>query len=327
MKRALITGALGQDGSYLAEHLLTLGYEVWGTARVQPRVHGHYVQGVHYEYADLQDSLSLMKVIRKSTPDEIYNLAGQVFVPNSFFLPAETFDSNVSGLARIIRCVEQLQLPARIYQASTSEMFGNVMCGNGIVRLDETVAMNPVSPYGVSKLAAHKLVDVYRQRGMYIVSGILFNHESPRRGHEMVTRKITRHVAKWAAGGKDVLRLGTITSKRDWGFAGDFVKAMHLMLQQERPDDYVIGTGEANSINDFLNFAIECAGLQGMETMVRKDCPDLARSPELHTLVADYQKAKVQLGWQPEHSFRDLVRMMVTADCQEIGLEVACLAK
>lgn len=330
MRKALITGALGQDGSYLSEHLLKLGYEVWGTVRMNPSCHEHYIKGVRYVYADLTDPLSLMKVIRQSSPDELYNLGGQVFVPNSFVDPCGTFDANTSGLARILLILEQLKLKdTRVYQASTSEMFGNVLAGPGVVSLDENVEMNPVSPYGVSKLAAHKLVDVYRQRGMYVVSGILFNHESPRRGLEMVTRKITRQIAKWVgvSGDRTPLRLGTLDAERDWGFAGDFVEAMHLMLQQAQPDDYVIGTGVAHSIEDFLVKALACVGLTPKDALLEFNCPDLIRSPELHTLVADYTKAKTQLSWHPKHSFDELVRMMMEHDCKLTGAEVNLCTK
>jgi len=329
MKRALITGALGQDGSYLSEHLLKLGYEVYGTVRMPPKLADHYVPAVKYLYADLRDNASLLKAIRQAQPHEIYNLAGQVFVPNSFTAPCETFDANTSGLARIIQILEHLEMKkTRVYQASTSEMFGNILAGPGVIKLDEMVDMNPVSPYGVSKLAAHKLVDVYRQRGMFIVSGILFNHESPRRGIEMVTRKISRHVARWAAGDMEVLRLGSIDSQRDWGFAGDFVEAMHLMLQQDRPEDYVIGTGEAHSIDEFLTEAMKCAGIWCKidQNLLQKNCKDLIRSPELHVLVADYTRAKVELGWHPKHSFKELVKMMVEHDMKLIGMEAACTA-
>lgn len=318
MKRALVTGSLGQDGSYLCELLLRKRYEVYGTVRMHPKHHDHYVEGVHYEYADVTDNSSLMKLIRKVHPDEIYNLAGQVFVPTSWYRPEETFDANTIGLSRILKILDDMDMKStRVYQASTSEMFGNVLA-TGIVALNETHDMNPVSPYGISKLAAHKLVDIYRQRGRFVVSGILFNHESPRRGIEMVTRKITRHVAAWTVGKMDVLKLGSITSKRDWGFAGDFVEAMWLMMQQDAPDDYVIGTGVANSVSDFITTAIDVAGLSNMniEDVVQSDCKEFTRSPELHALVADYAKAEIKLGWKPKHSFRDLVGMMVAADCK-----------
>lgn len=262
VKRALITGINGQDGSYLAEFLLSLGlYEVHGTVRMMHPGASNITSvlgQVRLHYADLRDVLSLEKVIRKVNPDEIYNLAGQVFVPTSWSQPAETFDVNVGGLARILAIVEKAAPEARVYQASSSEMYGNVYSDKP---LNERDRMRPVSPYGASKLAAHKLVDVYRQKGYYVASGILFNHESPRRGEEMVTRKIARHVARWAAGDRTDLKLGNLFAQRDWGFAGDYVKAMHLMLQQPYGDDYVIGTGIAHSVQTFLAKAIEAAGL------------------------------------------------------------------
>jgi|ERR1039458_2462170 GDPmannose 4,6-dehydratase len=346
--KALITGCLGQDGSYLAEHLLSLGYEVWGTVRrIRPGItptlfdaddSGNWVAGVDYYYADMTDIVSVDKVIRKCWPDEIYNLAGQVFVPTSWNYPAETFDVNTGGLARIMKVLEETKCKAKVYQASTSEMFGNqltYLMEKGIVSLNEKSIMHPVSPYGVSKLAAHKLVDVYRQKGMYIVSGILGNHESPRRGEEMVTRKITKHVAKWrretsgAFGiGCATLKLGNLQSKRDWGFAGDYVKAMHLMLQQEQPDDYVIGTGEAHSVQEFLEAALEAAQLDlfSWPEHVEID-PAFSRSEELHTLVLDASKAKRILGWKSETTFKQLVTMMVNSDVYSLPEGAQCIAR
>ena len=321
MKRALITGALGQDGSYLAEYLLSKGYSVYGMVRTSDaKMQPTYVHGVNYLYGDLRDALSIANVIKKSAPDEIYNLAGQVFVPTSWLHPAETFDVNVGGLARILACVEKLgmQEEVRVYQASTSEMYGNAISQSGVVSLDESDNMNPVSPYGVSKLAAHKLVDVYRQKGFYVVSGILFNHESPRRGTEMVTRKISLHVAQWFHDQKVVLRLGSMTPQRDWGFAGDFVRAMHAMLQQGQPDDYVIGTGKSYSIEDFLRAAIEAADLDYDDIMnqglLQLNCSQYGRTPELNALCADYSKARRVLEWEPKVSFLQLVEMMVNQD-------------
>lgn len=324
MPSALITGAGGQDASYLIEHLLKLGYEVHGTIRHQFPDNLLRIlpdTRVRLYYADMRDASSLELALRKSMPDEIYNLAAQSFVPPSFLDPSHTFDVNVAGLARICTLAEKICPQARIYQASTSEMFGNTI-GKGrgnteVLRLDESSPMHPVSPYGVAKLAAHKLCDVYRQRGLYVASGILFNHESPRRGPEMVTRKITRHIASWATGSKAVLRLGNSSSKRDWGFAGDYVIAMHLILQQQSPDDYVVGTGHAYSVHDFYQAAIAASGLTVTEDQVKFNCPEFTRKPELHSLVADYTKAKTVLGWEPKVSFKDLAAMMIRADIKD----------
>lgn len=319
MKKALITGGLGQDGSFLSEYLLKLGYEVTATVRMHSQeLHAYHVKGVDYIYGDMTDWLSIESAIRKTQPDEIYNLAGQTFVPTSFEFPVFTLDVNVSGLARILKIVERSHPSAKVYQASTSEMFGNTMQGKmGVISLDENSAMHPVSPYAVSKLAAHHLVDVYRQRGLYVCAGILFNHESERRGPEMVTRKITRHIAKWKAGlHKDRLYLGSTSSRRDWGYAPDYVIAMHAMMQQPDPSDFVVGTGEAHSVKDFLSTAIIESGIDKMEAwdLVTSDTKELQRRPELLTLVADNSRAKSLLGWEPQHSFRQLVKKMVDHD-------------
>ena len=323
MKKAFITGALGQDGSYLAEYLLSLGYEVWGTVRRLPYVgDAHWVKDVIYEYADLRDLMSLTTALVKCRPDEVYNLGGQVFVPTSWQFPAETLDVNTGGLVRIMRALESIDCKAKVYQASSSEMYGNVLTykmKEGIVALDEKTEMNPVSPYGVSKYAAHKMADVYRQKGWHISSGILFNHESPRRGQEMVTRKITRQVARWVTEHPDkrsTLQLGNIKSKRDWGFAGDYVKAMHAMLQMPLSDDYVIGTGEAHSVEDFIDTAVASTHMDlfDWQEFTTFDNKAFNRPNELHTLVADYSKASNILDWEPETSFEQLVAMMIKAD-------------
>jgi len=239
MKKALITGALGQDGSYLAELLLQKGYEVHGTGRgIINNEQCHYVPGVTYHVADLRDQVSIEGAFRKIWPDEIYNLAAQVFVPTSWDVPAETFDINVGGLARILKLVDSYKRDTKVYQASSSEMYGNQ---NGA--LDENTPFAPVSPYGVSKTAAHQLAHVYRTKGLFVVCGILFNHESPRRGEHMVTRKITKQVAKWVKGDKGILWLGNRGATRDWGHARDYVEAMWMMMQHHTPDDFVIGTG------------------------------------------------------------------------------------
>lgn len=322
MKKALITGSLGQDGSYMAEYLLSLGYEVWGTARMDALFSANLVKNVHYVYADLRDELSMETVIRQCHPDEIYNFAGQVFVPTSWEKPAETFDVNTAGFARLLKVVEKVCPNARVYQASSSEMYGNVL-GGGTSFLDELSAMHPVSPYGVSKYAAHKLVDVHRQKGMYVVSGIAFNHESPRRGMEMVTRKISRAAAEAKVTGKATLKLGNVETKRDWGFAGDYVKAMHKMLQQPTPEDFVIGTGRAHSVAYFCDVAWQHIG-RGDALHIEENCPEFSRPNELHTLIADTHKITQVLGWKAETYFEQLVRMMVEADIKQLEKNQVC---
>lgn len=315
MKKALITGVGGQDGSFLAEYLVSLGYEVWGTTRgsaliAYPNLREIAHLNINIIRMDLRDELSVEAAIRKSQPDEIYNLGGQVFVPISWQKPESTFDVNVNGLVRILKCVEKFNPKIRVYQASSSEMYGNVQKEEQ--RLTERDQMHPVSPYGVSKLAAHEIARVYRESGLYVCCGICFNHESSRRGTEMVTRKITQHVARWVEGSSAVLKLGNPNARRDWGFAGDFVKAMHTMLQQPKADDYVIGTGESHSVQEFLEHALIAADIKVRG--VDWNAPTDIRPNELHCLTADYSKAKIMLGWQPETSFEELVSTMVHKD-------------
>jgi len=320
MKKALITGALGQDGTYLIEHLLSLGYRVYGIVRKAPEAspwvrNWLYAEGqrsskVEFIYGDVRDELSLRAAIIKAWPDEIYNLAGQVFVPLSWQQGAETFDVNVGGLLRILKIVETVKRDTRVYQASSSEMFGNHEGSCTVF-----TPLNPTSPYGVSKSSAHKLVDMYRQKGLYVVAGILFNHESPRRGHEMVTRKIAAHVAGWAAGDQTELFLGNVKSRRDWGFAGEYVKAMHLMLQQPKARDYVVGTGVSHSVEDFLNESCKILGIDQdfVDKHVLVD-ERLTRIQEIYDMHADNRKTKDRLGWEPAVDFHQLVSMMVNAE-------------
>ena len=319
MKKALITGLSGQDGSYLAEYLLELGYSVYGLVRRESSTMRwlHNVQDrVEILYADMRDQVSLEVAFAKATPDEVYNLAGQVFVPTSWHLPAETFDINVGGLARLLNIVERLKPDTRVYQASSSEMYGNL---NGL-RNEET-PLNPTSPYGVSKTAAHKLCEVYRARGIFAVGGILFNHESPRRGPEMVTRKITLASKDWAQGKKSKLKLGNMQARRDWGFAGDYVRAMHAMLQQEKPVDYVIATGASHSVYEFVVEVLRTLNLipagadvaEVVNEYVEVD-PKLFRTGEIHDLRGDAAQARSALNWKPEVDFAGLVRMMVESD-------------
>jgi len=319
MKKALITGISGQDGSYLAEYLLELGYRVYGLIRREPgtmRWLAHLDGQIELLYGDMRDAASLEVAFAKASPDEVYNLAGQVFVPTSWQMPADTFDINVGGLARLLNIIERQKPDTRIYQASSSEMYGNL---NGL-RNEET-AVVPTSPYGVSKTAAHRLCEVYRARGIFAVGGILFNHESPRRGPEMVTRKITLAAADWAMGRKTKLKLGNMQARRDWGFAGDYVRAMHAMLQQEKPVDYVIATGESHSVYEFVVEVLRCldlvpAGANVAEVVneyVEVD-PMLFRTGEIHDLRGDAGLASRALNWRPEVDFKRLVKMMVASD-------------
>ncbi len=324
-KVALITGSLGQDGSYLSEYLLELGYQVFGLVRSNPELKDftrNLIGKVLYLYGDLRDELALRASIQKSWPDEIYNFAGQVVVPISWEYPEETFDVNTIGLSRLLRILEDVKKDTRVYQACTSEMFGN---HEGICT--EETPMNPTSPYGISKLAAHKLAGLYRQRGLYVVSGILFNHESPRRGQEMVTRKIVRAVAGWARGGTETLWLGHLDSRRDWGFAGEYVKVMHRMLQQNEPQDYVFGTGVSHSVKDFLSQACKAAGLSEdywymTENLVKVD-PRFLRVQEIYDMRADNSKVEKMLGWKPKVGFEDLVKIMVEAELEKTKVAVA----
>jgi GDPmannose 4,6-dehydratase len=319
MKKALITGISGQDGSYLAEYLLGLGYSVYGLVRRETatmRWLRNVEDRIELLFGDMRDTVSLEVAFAKATPDEVYNLAGQVFVPTSWHLPAETFDINVGGLARLLNIVERLKPDTRVYQASSSEMYGNL---DGL--RNEDTRLSPTSPYGVSKTAAHKLCEVYRARGIFAVGGILFNHESPRRGPEMVTRKITLASADWARGNKNKVKLGNMEARRDWGFAGDYVRAMHAMLQQTEPVDYVIATGQSHSVFEFVVEVLRCLDLapQGanlakvVEEYVEVD-PKLFRTGEIHDLRGDATLARERLLWRPEVDFQGLVRMMVESD-------------
>jgi GDPmannose 4,6-dehydratase len=319
MKKALITGISGQDGSYLAEYLLELGYKVYGLVRRETgtmRWLQNIGEQVELLYGDMRDTVSLEVAFAKATPDEVYNLAGQVFVPTSWHMPAETFDINVGGLARILNIVERLKPDTHVYQASSSEMYGNL---NGL-RNEETPLM-ATSPYGVSKTAAHRLCEVYRARGIFAVGGILFNHESPRRGPEMVTRKITLASADWARGKKNKVKLGNMQARRDWGFAGDYVRAMHAMLQQPKPVDYVIATGQSHSVHDFVVEVLRCldlipagADIAGIVNEYVEIDPKLFRTGEILDLRGDATRARQSLNWQPKVDFHGLVRMMVESD-------------
>ncbi len=313
MPTALITGVTGQDGSYLAEFLLQKGYDVIGIVRrtshdSYERI-GHLLESIRIVPADLLDQHSLTSVIRDVKPDEIYNLAAQSFVPTSWNQPVLTGEFTALGVTRILEAVRLAHPAARFYQASSSEMFGKVQESPQ----SESTPFYPRSPYGVAKVYGHWITVNYRESyNLYTVSGILFNHESPRRGLEFVTRKVTDAVARIKRGLAKELRLGNLDARRDWGYAGDYVDAMWRMLQQREPDDYVVGTGVMHSVRDLVEIAFEHAGLDWQD-FVKVD-PSLVRPAEVEHLQADRGKAEKVLGWKPTVSFEELVRMMVDAD-------------
>ncbi len=317
IKTALITGINGQDGSYMAEYLLEKNYRVIGLCRRNAGVLNlkGCIDKIELCYGDLRDSMSLNVAINKFKPDEIYNLAAQSFVPPSWIRPEDTVDVNVSGLLRILDIIEKVVPKCRVYQATSGEMYGNAEDG----AKNESSECFPNSPYGVSKLAAHKLCALYRQKGLYVVSGILFNHESPRRGIEMVTRKISKHVAEWVVGmHAEPIKLGNMDARRDWGYAGDYVKVMHQMLQQEVADDFVIGTGEAHSVREFLEAAVGCSGLPKKFRELTNIDQMFVRKSDNNCMLADYSKAAEVMHWAPETSFEQLVEMMVMNDVKSL---------
>ena len=312
-KKALITGITGQDGSYLSELLLEKGYEVYGMVRRASverfdRI-AHIQDRINLVQGDLTDQSSLDEAVKTIQPDEVYNLAAQSFVPTSWNQPTLTGEVTGIGTTRLLESVRKIKPDARFYQASSSEMFGKVR----EVPQTEMTPFHPRSPYGVAKVYGHFITVNYRESyNIYACSGILFNHESPRRGLEFVTRKITYHVAKIKLGLAKELRLGNMDAKRDWGFAGDYVEAMWLMLQQSEPDDYVVSTGETHSVENFVSLAFEHAGLDWKKYVVID--PKFMRPAEVDLLVGSPEKAKKQLGWTPKVSFSELVKMMVDAD-------------
>jgi GDPmannose 4,6-dehydratase len=312
-RRALITGVTGQDGSYLAELLLEKGYEVFGMTRRASTENleriGHLVDRVTLIQGDLLDPHSLASALRESEPQEVYNLAAQSFVPTSWNQPVLTAEFTAVGVTRLLEAIRAVDPAIRFYQASSSEMFGKVR----EVPQTELTPFHPRSPYGVAKVYGHYITVNYRESyGLYAVSGILFNHESPRRGLEFVTRKVTDGVARIKLGLTDELRLGNREARRDWGFAGDYVDAMWLMLQQDEPDDYVVAMGEEHSVQELVELAFGHAGLE-WERHVVED-PRFMRPAEVDHLVGDASKARERLGWTPQTSFRQLVEMMVDAD-------------
>lgn len=317
-KSALITGITGQDGSYLAELLLSKGYKVYGLVRrlSVPNTENieHLLDKIEILSGDLMDEGSIMEAVKASQPDEVYNLAAQSFVKTSWGQPLLTGEYTALGVTRVLEAVKALKPDARFYQASSSEMFGKVT----EVPQKETTRFYPRSPYGVAKVYGHYITVNYRESfGMYACSGILFNHESPRRGIEFVTRKISQAVARISLGKQDKLVLGTMDAKRDWGYAGDYVEAMWLMLQQDQPDDYVISTGETHSIREFVEKAFQVVGITEWEKYVEANDPRFVRPAEVDLLIGDSTKAKEKLGWTPKTTFAQLVEMMVKSDVEK----------
>ena len=314
-KRAIITGITGQDGSYLAELLLDKGYEVVGMVRRSSTPNlwriEHLLDRVQLRTADLLDQLSMIRVIEEVRPHEFYNLAAMSFVPASWDQPMLTGEFNALGVTRILDAIRQVDTSIRFYQASSSEMFGKVRD----VPQTEATPFYPRSPYGVAKAFGHHITVNYRESyDLFAVSGILFNHESPRRGLEFVTRKVSDGVARIKHGLIDSLLLGNLDARRDWGFAGDYVRAMWMMLQRDRPDDYVIATGTSHSVRDLVRFAFSRVGLE-WEEWVRVD-PNLLRPAELDHLIGDASKARQDINWSPTVDFEHLIGLMVDADME-----------
>lgn len=316
-KRALITGIHGQDGSYLTELLLQKGYEVYGLVQrfaTDPFENiRHLLPDITVLTGDLADSGSLVRAMSKSDPDEVYNLAAQSFVKASWDLPELTGDVTGVGVTRMLEAVRQVKPTAKFYQASSSEMFGKVRQ----TPQNEETPFYPRSPYGVAKVYGHFATVNYRESyNLFACSGILFNHESSRRGREFVTRKIAEGVARIKMGQAKELRLGNLEAKRDWGFAGDFVTAMWLMLQQDTPDDYVVGTGETHAVQEFVDLAFQHVGLHAKDYVVQDEA--FMRPAEVDMLLSDASKAKRVLGWEPKVKFPELVAMMVESEMEHL---------
>ena len=322
MKRALITGITGQDGSYLAELLLKEDYRVSGLVRRASTENyeriAHIQDRLHLVQGDLLDQTSLLEALEESQADEIYNLAAQSFVPTSWNQPVLTGEFTALGVTRLLEAVRRFNKKIRFYQASSSEMFGKVLESPQ----RETTPFYPRSPYGVAKVYGHWITVNYRESyGLFTCSGILFNHESPRRGLEFVTRKIADGVARIKLGLAKELRLGNLDARRDWGFAGDYVRAMWCMLQQEHPDDYVVGTGETHSVKEFVELAFASVDLNWRQYVIVD--PQFFRPAEVELLCADPTKAKKLLGWEPAVSFTELVHLMIKADLERIQASLA----
>ena len=315
MKKALILGVTGQDGSYLADFLLKKDYDVFGSYRRTSHKQLERLEAmntfgkVKLIYADLIDQISLNRIIKKTQPDEIYNLAAQSFVGVSFVEPFLTTEVTGIGALRVIEAVREFSPTSKIYQASSSEMFGN---SNDIKTEDSR--LQPASPYGNAKVFAHKTGQMYRESyDMFISCGILFNHESPYRGLEFVTRKITNTLARIITKEVDKIYLGNLDAKRDWGFAGDYIESMWMMLQKEKPSDYVVATGESHSVKDFLEESFNYAGLGDWQNYIETD-EKFLRPTDIDSLVGDSSKARKELGWEPKMNFKDLVHLMVDFD-------------
>jgi GDPmannose 4,6-dehydratase len=317
MKNAIITGITGQDGSYLAELLLSKGYKVYGLRRRTSDLNygnsAHLKNDIEFLYADMTDLPALIRAVDIAKPDEVYNLAAQSFVQISWEQPILTAEVDAIGVTNILEALRMEKADTKFYQASTSELFGKVQ----EIPQKETTPFYPRSPYGVAKLYAHWITINYRESyNMFASTGILFNHESPRRGLEFVTRKITNAVAKIKLGMQDKLYMGNLDSKRDWGFAGDYVEAMYLMLQQDKPDNFVVATGEMHSIRELLEVAFQAVSLN-YEDYVKID-PCFIRPADVELLIGDPTKAKQQLGWEPKVKFNQLIEMMVENDLKLI---------
>lgn len=321
MPAAIITGITGQDGSYLAEFLLEIGYEVIGMVRRSSTVTferiNHIQDNINIIQGDLHDQSSLVDVIERYRPDEVYNLAAQSFVPTSWSQPVLTGEVTALGVTRILEAIRLINPRTRFYQASSSEMFGKVR----EVPQNEATPFYPRSPYGVAKVYAHWITVNYRESyDLFAVSGILFNHESPRRGLEFVTRKISNGVARIRLGLAKELRLGNLESRRDWGFAGDYVEAMWLMLQHKEPKDFVIGTGETHSVRKLCELAFNHVGLDYQDYVVQDE--RFYRPAEIEMLVADPRLANAELGWHPKIGFEELIQIMVDADLKRLAREI-----
>ncbi len=325
-KKALITGITGQDGSYLAEFLLKKGYEVHGIVRRSSSFHtdriGYIIPQkqakahLFLHYGDLTDTSSLARLIERITPDEIYNLGAQSHVRISFDIPLYTADVTGLGALRILEAIREARVKTKFYQAASSEMFGKV----AEIPQKETTPFYPRSPYGVAKVSAFWTTKNYREAyGLHASNGILFNHESPRRGENFVTRKIAISVAEILAGKREKIYLGNINASRDWGYAPEYVEAMWLMLQQDKPDDYVIATGETHTVKEFLEESLRLAGIKDYKKHLVID-KRYYRPTEVDLLVGDASKARKKLGWKPKTGFKDIVRIMLEAECKKLGV-------